>query len=266
MSGSDSASSWSSFLSDLSVSEQNTVIYSENNFHQAFEKVCTELRERDPQRLLARFLRHHDQIIAFIGALDESIGLEAFNSLKSVFWSKAFAAVLAALKTHKRDALFRKYFPTLSDAIPAFGADLSLFPDNEKVQKPLQNIFAIYMECYEVMLQHLTSSTSLEFDSFLEKTKAASQLIAAHKMEWEGHVNEAAMELAAARQSPTQFSYYNTTLGPLNPYTTRASFEWQETLGKGTYGEVTKVRETSTGTFYAQKLIHVADPSSNMTF
>ena len=63
------------------------------------------------------------------------------------------------MKTHKRDALFRKYFPAISDTIPAFGADLSLFPDNEKVQKPLQNIFTIYLDCYQVMLRHLVSST-----------------------------------------------------------------------------------------------------------
>ncbi|KAF2477180.1 kinase-like protein [Lindgomyces ingoldianus] len=62
--------------------------------------------------------------------------------------------------------------------------------------------------------------------------------------------------------APTQYSYYNGTLGPMNPYTTRASFEWQETLGQGTYGQVSKVRETSTGTFYAQKIIRVTDPRS----
>ena len=103
---------------------------------------------------------------------------------------------------------------------------------------------------------------ALEFDSFLEKIKSASILIATYKTEWEDQVKEATIELAAARQSPTQFSYYNGTLGPVNPYTTKVSFEWQETLGKGTYGEVTKVRETSTGTLYAQKVIHIADPSS----
>ena len=94
MSATDSASTWSSVLSDLSVSEQYTVIQSENDFHRAFEEFCSDIRERDPQRLLARFLRHHDRIIAFIGALDESTGLDASNSLSSVFWSRAFATVL----------------------------------------------------------------------------------------------------------------------------------------------------------------------------
>ena len=173
MSATDSASTWSTFLSDLSVSEQ-TVINSENVFHQAFVQVCTDIRERDPQRLLARFLRYHDQIIAFIGTLDEATGLNTSSCLSSVFWSKAFETVLVgypcactsgsvvnvdqtALKTRQKDALLRQYLPALSEVIPAFGADLALFPDNDKIQKPLQKIFAIYMECYEVILQHLVS-------------------------------------------------------------------------------------------------------------
>ena|SRR5436190_16697084 len=94
MSATDSASTWSTFLSDLSVSEQYTVIHSEDEFHRAFAQLCTDIRDRDPQRLLARFLRHHDQIIAFIGALDESTGLNASECLSSVFWSKAFETVL----------------------------------------------------------------------------------------------------------------------------------------------------------------------------
>ena len=186
-----------------------------------------------------------------------------------------------ALRTSQRNTLFRKYLPTLSDAISAFGADLSLFPADEKVQKPLQNNFAMYMECYEMMLQHLESSSceyiipewicigswylpALDFDFFLEHVKVASLTIATYKEEWEEHVDKATKELAAAKQLSTQYSYYNGTLGPLNPYTTRVSFEWQETIGRGTYGEVTKVRETSTGTFYAQKVIRVADPSSKI--
>jgi serine/threonine protein kinase len=38
------------------------------------------------------------------------------------------------------------------------------------------------------------------------------------------------------------------------------TFEWLETLGHGTYGQVSKVRESSTGTIYAQKTIRVTDP------
>ena len=93
MSASDTSSTWSSFLSDLPGSDENTAIHSEDVFHRAFVALCNDVRERDPQRLLARFLRHHDQIIAFIGALDECTGLEATNCLNSVFWSKAYDIV-----------------------------------------------------------------------------------------------------------------------------------------------------------------------------
>ena len=63
----------------------------------------------------------------------------------------------------------------------------------------------------------------------------------------------------------SQNSYYNNSSGPINPYTTKVSFEWQGNLGGGTYGEVHKVRETSTGTFYAQKRIHVSPMSRAQT-
>ena len=94
MSATDSASAWSSFLSGLSIPEQHNVIVSENAFHRAFQDLCDSIRECDPQRLLARFLRHHDQIIAFIGAVDEATGLDPSNSLSRIFWSGAFATVL----------------------------------------------------------------------------------------------------------------------------------------------------------------------------
>ena len=94
MSRTDSSSTWSSLLSELSASEQSSAIRNENDFHRAFEAFCSDIRERDPQRLLARFLRYHNQIIVFVGALDESTGLDVSNSLSSVFWSKAFATIM----------------------------------------------------------------------------------------------------------------------------------------------------------------------------
>jgi hypothetical protein len=87
---------WSTLLSDLqpSLTSQEIIpIPNESKFHKAFVELCTDVRERDPQRLLARFLRQHDQIIAFIGALDDSIGLEESHSLSSLFWSVAFTTV-----------------------------------------------------------------------------------------------------------------------------------------------------------------------------
>ncbi len=91
---------------------------------------------------------------------------------------------------------------------------------------------------------------------------SSSQKIATIKGQWEDLVKEAAKDLEAARQTFSQNSYYSGSQGPLNPHTTTVEFEWQEMLGEGTYGRVSKVRETSTGTFYAQKVIRVKDPRS----
>ena len=87
---------WSALLSDLqpSLTSQEIIsILNESKFHKAFVELCIDVHERDPQRLLAKFLRQHDQIIVFIGALDDSIGLEESHCLNSLFWSVAFTTV-----------------------------------------------------------------------------------------------------------------------------------------------------------------------------
>lgn len=92
---------WSTLLSDLesSLTSQETIssIPNETAFHRAFEEVCAQVQEPDSPRLLAKFLRQHDQIMVFIGALDESIGFTEPPSLSSLFWSVAFTTVQVSL-------------------------------------------------------------------------------------------------------------------------------------------------------------------------
>lgn len=87
---------WSTLLSDLqsSLNSQDIILIpDERSFHTEFEEVCACVKEIDPPRLLAKFLRQHNQIIAFIGALDESIGFAEPPCLSSLFWSVAFTTV-----------------------------------------------------------------------------------------------------------------------------------------------------------------------------
>ena len=46
---------------------------------------------------------------------------------------------------------------------------------------------------------------------------------------------------------------------PIGPFATSARFKWVRYLGKGTYGHVSEVYETTTGNVYAQKLIRLGD-------
>jgi hypothetical protein len=62
-----------------------------------------------------------------------------------------------AFETKQKDIYFRQYLPKFADLMPAFGPELSRFPKNISVQSPLQQIFAIYMHCYDLMLQNLLS-------------------------------------------------------------------------------------------------------------
>lgn len=60
-----------------------------------------------------------------------------------------------ALNTKQKYVLVNCYLPQLDGMIPAFGSELSLFADDEIVQKPLQGIFASFMSCYSTILQLL---------------------------------------------------------------------------------------------------------------
>jgi serine/threonine protein kinase len=115
----------------------------------------------------------------------------------------------------------------------------------------------------DIEIDHQLTRTANELDIFLERTHDAHQIIGQAKAEWEELVNQAKQELERAnRRVPSQLSVAMGTLGPMNPFTPRPSFEYLESLGRGTYGEVSKVRETSTGTLYAQKVIRITDPRS----
>jgi len=118
------------------------------------------------------------------------------------------------------------------------------------------------MQCYDLMLQNLLWKPGGGLKAFSEHIDDASHAILTLQMEWAGILAEAAREEGAAGDTDSQFSYFNGTLGPLRPHTTRVRFEWQETLGQGTYGQVSKVRETTTGVSYARKAIKIIDPAS----
>lgn len=104
---------------------------------------------------------------------------------------------------------------------------------------------------------------AVDVDMFVEQTTESKKAIATLKDEWSELARQAAFDKVAAgtpdKYNNTLHSFYNLTVGATDPLMTTACFSWQESLGKGTYGEVSRVRETTSGAFYARKTMAVAD-------
>jgi hypothetical protein len=50
----------------------------------------------------------------------------------------------------------------LNEELPAFGSRLSEFPNDSRVQEPLQKAFELYIRCYLVMRAQFTSRSARE--------------------------------------------------------------------------------------------------------
>jgi serine/threonine protein kinase len=73
-------------------------------------------------------------------------------------------------------------------------------------------------------------------------------------------VQRAKAEEAARIATASTISVPRDSLGRMYSHAPRLHFETIEHLGEGTYSYVSKVKETYTGTFYAQKVLRVTDP------
>ena len=97
---------WTTLVAELQPDSSQpgaAIIQSEAHFHTAFEHLCLHMQYREPQRLLARFLREHTQIIAFVGALDDSLELHAGYSPGCCFWTIAYDTLQVSAQQVRRD-------------------------------------------------------------------------------------------------------------------------------------------------------------------
>ncbi|KAH0835215.1 Cell division protein kinase 2 CRK1 [Fonsecaea pedrosoi] len=93
----------------------------------------------------------------------------------------------------------------------------------------------------------------LTFDTFHSRAETAAELFESSLEDWKEVVKRFGEE--ETRSLPP---LPNPGLSHLSPgLTTSARFQWLEPLGTGTYGQVSKVREVSTNSIYAQKTIRV---------
>ncbi|KIW74669.1 hypothetical protein Z517_11439 [Fonsecaea pedrosoi CBS 271.37] len=250
---------WSSLITDLketALGDQQTPTPCSNEaeFRTNFESLCNDHYEPNAQRLLNLFSRQHGTITTFTSTIDSAQNLQPPDTLSDLFWQLAFATIQAALDAGlSLKDLFEELNP-LNQALKPFGPQLPQFPTRPRVQEPLQVVFREYIECYSIMLSHFASHPpGLTFDTFHSRAETAAELFESSLEDWKEVVKRFGEE--ETRSLPP---LPNPGLSHLSPgLTTSARFQWLEPLGTGTYGQVSKVREVSTNSIYAQKTIRV---------
>ncbi|KIY02526.1 uncharacterized protein Z520_00991 [Fonsecaea multimorphosa CBS 102226] len=253
------ADTWSSLITDLKEAllgeNTPTPCSSEEEFRDNFESLCNDHNEPNAQRLLNLFSRQHGAITRFTNAIDDAQNLQPPDTLSDLFWQLAFATIQAALDADvSLKDIFEQLNP-LNSALKPFGAQLAQFPTRQRVQEPLQAVFREYIECYSIMLSQFASHPpGLIFETFQSRVETASELFQNSLEDWKEVVKQIGEEegTGSLPRLPHQGQDH------LHPgVTTSTRFQWLEPLGTGTYGQVSKVREVTTGSIYAQKTIRV---------
>ena len=107
------------------------------------------------------------------------------------------------------------------------------------------------------------TTIALSPQRFDNRVDSARTVFDESKSQWEEMIKRA-QEEERNRHAASIPSFPAGSLGtthPVHPYVPkRISFDWIETLGNGACGQVSKVKEKSTGRIYAQKVIKVTDP------
>ncbi|KAK4500156.1 hypothetical protein PRZ48_008342 [Zasmidium cellare] len=269
MSGLDDASSdtWQSLvhefrdklgLNEPAGSEPTTC---ENDFRSALETLCSDNRERNPHREINRFRREHVQIINFVTAIDGTNKFEEEHALQPLIWQLMTSAAKAAFIARQRLRGITEVTRKLNDKVPRALTQntdkLVKYPHETRIQKPLQQIFKEYMNCYLSMFSEFSSYPSvLCITQYEERVKSASDYFLPRTEQWEAALEavEAERQRFLGSASVASGQYGSTGL-PAPSLSARFNLNFVKHLGSGTYGDVSEVIESTTKVLYAQKMI-----------
>ena len=147
-------------------------VASEAEFRDEFESACQSRRQYDYSRLLGMLNNQYTHIIAFTHAIDDASKLRD-DTLSGLFWATAITAIKvscslrynsdpiltlpeAALDADVELVQFIRSLRKLDTAVPNFGADVSRYPSDVRIQEPLQGVFSHYIDCYLKIIEHFT--------------------------------------------------------------------------------------------------------------
>lgn len=261
-------------------------VISEEALRSALETLSKKKKEHRSSRLDAKILPSFEAIAELARAVDQSIidrqHLAPDVKLEGLVWWISFGLIDCGCRAGAQLVPLVTLVTELNKSVPRFSTERGQFclrfPNEERVQKPLQDVYSLFIDAHLFILSYLRkqgppSRGDLTREEALRKhiTDTAKRLQEARGI-YDLMVNQAAEDEERAKAHVEQPSLDAERSLPDHLHQNSESdrvvqvgFISRHVLGRGSYGEVDEVRELSTGASYARKHIHLdADRPSDV--
>ncbi|MCJ1271307.1 hypothetical protein MMC22_011207 [Lobaria immixta] len=254
-------------------------VNSDRSFRTALETLCKKRGEHKPSRLEAKLFPSYGYITELAEAVDSSAAdlkqLAPTDALEGLVWRISFAVIECGFKARDQLSSLVTLIVKLNNMVPHLQ---SQFPNEKRVQKPLQEIYTLFIEAHLFVIdEHAKGNLTLNVDLSEEKTlqthiSDTAKRIAEARGRYGVMRSQAAEDAERERMHLEQPSLEAKRNLPddIHPDSTsnrelQVRFVLEKSLGHGSYGDVDEVRELTTGASYARKHIHLdADKPSDV--
>ncbi|KAL8718630.1 MAG: hypothetical protein Q9225_004248 [Loekoesia sp. 1 TL-2023] len=275
MASSESSATWLSLFEEKKQAINESLgpgyghqgaVYSGRSFRNALEAVDKKIKKHKASRLHAKLLPTYKSITELSIAVGHSTpdlyDLPPKDNLEAFVWWTAFALIERGCKAGADLDRLATVVAELNEKVPSFiahGIQSIQFPDDKRVQKPLQEVYD---------LAPVTDPTKDKFLKSYINEKAAQ--FAAARRKYDVMVNQAAEDEARQQTDKEQPSLESQRTLPDSVHEhsnsnteIQVSFASNRALGSGSFGDVDEVRELTTGISYARKHIHIEGSRPN---
>ncbi|KAK0262044.1 hypothetical protein LTS09_003467 [Friedmanniomyces endolithicus] len=238
---------------------------SERSFRPVFEALCRREYEYNHSRLLASLSFAY--INAFAKAVDAVFRHDGPSTLGHLVFGGCFAVVQCGCEARMPISEVVSILYTLNIAVPSLALNIPRFPRDPAVQAPLRSLFSTYIDMLLVTIDCFTAERSRASPSYQDvltsKLQEAAQEFQEQKNAYEDALDRAQRNEARALSTSSYASIGSVSGFHLNPTGSQPQFITKRSLGKGFYGMVHEVHESSTGRVYARKQIYLGHRGSD---
>ncbi|TKA75017.1 hypothetical protein B0A55_04798 [Friedmanniomyces simplex] len=236
---------------------------SERSFRPVFEALCRSQNEFNHSRLLASL--SFASINAFAKAVDGVFRHDVPSTLGHLVFSGCFAIVQCGCEARMSIADVVEILYTLNTAVPWLAPNIPRFPRDPDVQTPLQSLFSTYIDVLLFTIDCFTGERSgADYrDALGARLQEASADFQQQKRGYEDALERTQRVEARALSTSSYASVGSASDFHSNLHGSEPQFITKRSLGKGFYGMVHEVHESSTGRVYARKQIYLGRRGSD---